>query len=68
MATRELPELLRRDDVADWLGVSAQRVSRLARAGEIPAVVLPGGDLAFDRARLAEWIRARPTAGREGGQ
>jgi hypothetical protein len=42
-----------------WLSLPTARVVRLAREGEIPCLVLPGGDLLFDPSELTEWLRTR---------
>jgi hypothetical protein len=54
----DLPPLITPHDVADWLTQPVERVLRLARAGKMPCVVLPGGDIMFDRRELAVWLTA----------
>jgi hypothetical protein len=44
-------------DVAFWLCIPAKRVAQLARDRVIPHVELPSGELLFDSAELAEWVR-----------
>ena len=51
-----LPELLTAHEVGLWLGQPPARVLRLAKRGAIPSLTLPGGDVVFDRAELAEWV------------
>jgi excisionase family DNA binding protein len=51
-----LPELLTSQEVAAWLSLPTARVEKLARRGDIPALRLPGGDLAFDKADLVRWL------------
>ena len=58
MTTAILPALLTPDDVAQWLSVPRARVLRMVRAGTIPHVRLPTGDIVFDAVALAEWIAA----------
>ena len=53
-----LPTLLTAHDVASWLGMPTRRVVRLARAGDIPSLTLPDGEIAFDAAELTAWIHA----------
>ena len=47
--------LLRPDDVAEILNISARQVRRLAAAGEIPHVIV-GTMYRFDRADIERWI------------
>jgi hypothetical protein len=54
-----LPHLLSPHDVAMWLGLTHARVSKLARAGKLPSITLPDGELVFEAADLAAWIEAR---------
>lgn len=54
-----LPPLLTPQEVGDWLSLPSERVTRLARRGEIPCIELPGGELAFDPDDLARWLDAR---------
>jgi excisionase family DNA binding protein len=57
-----LPALLTPVEVAEWLSVPARWVERTARRGELPAIELPGGELVFEVADLAEWLRRRKPA------
>jgi excisionase family DNA binding protein len=65
MSTASLQRLLTASDVAVWLSLTTRRVVRMARAGEIPSVELPGGERVFDPADLAEWLAARKANGTE---
>ena len=47
--------LLRPDDVAEILNISARQVRRLAHKGKIPHVVI-GFMYRFDRADIERWI------------
>jgi helix-turn-helix protein len=51
-----LEPLLTSLDVSAWLLMPPRRVERLARQGLIPAVRLPDGSLAFERAELERWL------------
>jgi excisionase family DNA binding protein len=62
MSTTALPQLLTPMDVAAWLSLPSASVLRMARRGEIPAVELPGGELVFDAADLANWLQRRKGA------
>lgn len=54
--TRLLDEL----EVAEILGLTTRQVSRLAKRGEIPSVVMPGKDqYRFDVTDLLTWIASR---------
>jgi excisionase family DNA binding protein len=53
-------------DVANWLSLPTRQVNRLARNGQIPAIMLPGGELIFDKADLQSWLTSRKAAGQGG--
>ena len=53
--------LLRPDDVAALLNVSARQVRRLAAKGEIPHVVV-GTMYRFDRADIERWLAGKGQA------
>ena len=58
-----LPHLLTPQDVASWLSLPTDRVVRMARRGDIPCLILPGGDMLFDQLELVGWLagfRAAP--------
>ena len=48
-------QLLRPDDVAEILNISARQVRRLAAAGEIPHVMV-GTMYRFDRGAIERWL------------
>ena len=48
--------LLTDSEAADKLRMLPARLGRLARAGKIPCVILPDGELRFDDADLDKWI------------
>jgi hypothetical protein len=56
MDATQLPQMLTPMDVGLWLSLSTGRVERLARRGQIPAIILPSGDILFDRAELLMWL------------
>ncbi len=45
-------------EAAAWLRLDQKRLARLARTGRIPAILLPSGEVRFDRHSLAAWLRA----------
>jgi len=53
-----LPDMLTAGDVASWLHTTSNFVLRLVRRGEIPHLTLPNGDVLFDRAELADWVKS----------
>ena len=59
------PRLLTARETAAVLRLSATRVLRLARAGELPHVALPTGEIVFDLKDLARWIAAHKWASGE---
>jgi hypothetical protein len=54
----KFPELLTPHDVASWLHTTSKFVLGLVRRGEIPHLLLPNGDILFERADLADWVRS----------
>ena len=56
--------LLDANDAAGILLLSAHRVRALARDGQLPHIVLPGGEVRFDQADLLQFVesRKRPVA------
>lgn len=54
----DLPELLRIEEAATWLGISRNTAYELARSGDLPAVRL-GRLVRVSRAGLAELLEAR---------
>jgi excisionase family DNA binding protein len=53
--------LLTAREVADMLGVSTETVLRWTRAGDLPAIRLPGGAIRYRPAELEAWLAARAT-------
>jgi len=49
-------QLLTPDQAGEILRLTSARVTRLARTGQIPAIVLPGGDVRFIAAELWGWL------------
>jgi excisionase family DNA binding protein len=56
--------LLSARQVAEQLGVSTETILRWVRAGKIPAVRLPSGQVRFRDDALDGWIEERATPGR----
>jgi hypothetical protein len=54
-----VPDLLLPSHVASLLTMTTRAVVKMARAGELPYVELPDGDILIDRADLLRWIQAR---------
>jgi hypothetical protein len=54
-----LPHLLTGGQVARWLLVSTRCVAQMARAGELPSVLLPNGDVMFEPSALLAWLEGR---------
>ena len=48
--------LLTPGEAADVCRLTSHRITKLAKAGCIPVVILPGGELRFDEADLWAWI------------
>ena len=57
--------LLSDDEAADLLRMLPSRLKRLARAGLVPHVQLPDGELRFEAGELAEWIDRHRVADKE---
>jgi hypothetical protein len=57
-----LRPLLTHYDVADLLQMPAARVARMARARQIPCIVMPTGELLFQEDQLREWLAERSQA------
>ena len=53
--------LLRPDDVAEILNISARQVRRLAASGALPHVII-GTMYRFDRVEIERWIEKRQNA------
>jgi excisionase family DNA binding protein len=52
----EAQPLLTADEAADILRLTRSRVVKLAKAGELPSVTLPGGEIRFLSSDLWEWV------------
>lgn len=63
-----LPHLLTPSEAADRLAMTTRTLERLARRGEVPCVVMPGGALAFDPADLAGWVARRKAGSVDKGE
>jgi excisionase family DNA binding protein len=50
--------------VAEHLGVSSETILRWVRAGKIPAVRLPSGQVRFRKDEIDGWLIERATPGR----
>ena len=59
--------LLTAREAATLLHLTVSRVTRMAHCGDIPHIVLPGGEIICDRAELLAWLsqRRRPATQRE---
>jgi hypothetical protein len=58
-----LPRLWTAQDVAIWLSCPPRQVIRWAKAGKLPCITLPDGDVMFDPAVLAAWLTTRRAQG-----
>jgi hypothetical protein len=58
-----LPRLMTPNDIGRLLSCPTARVVRMARAGQIPYVLLPDGDILFDEADIARWIAEKKQVG-----
>lgn len=47
--------LLSDHEASELLRIKTRRLTKLARDGKVPCVILPDGELRFSRADLAEW-------------
>ena len=54
--------LLTAREVAELLGVSTETVLRWTRAGDLPAIRLPGGAIRYRPSELEAWLAGRATA------
>ena len=57
------PQLLTPMEAADILRLPTRQVVKLAKAGTIPRVLLPGEEIRFDETDLRTWIEARKQDG-----
>lgn len=61
MSTKKLPKLLDADDVAEILGVTVNRINRMARDGHLPSIDLGKSGRRFDQEAIAAFISAAST-------
>ena len=57
--------LLSDDEAAKVLRMLPSRLKRLAKAGQVPHILLPDGELRFEFTELAEWIARHRVADKE---
>jgi hypothetical protein len=64
------PILIDASEAGRLLGMLPARVTRLAKRGELPCVVLPDGELRYSEEDLREWVAEfrRPANGTNGGR
>jgi excisionase family DNA binding protein len=55
--------LLTAREVAKLLGVTPATVLRWTRAGELPAITLPSGQIRYQQDALEQWLAGRATDG-----
>jgi hypothetical protein len=58
-----LPRLMTPYEIGLLLSWPTARVLRMARAGQIPYVLLPDGDILFDEVDIARWIAGKKQPG-----
>ena len=51
--------LLTNVEAGELLRLTPRQVLRLAKRGELPAVHLPGDEIRFDPADIAQWVESR---------
>jgi excisionase family DNA binding protein len=51
--------LLTDSEAADILRLTPRQVAKLAKRGELPTVHLPGDEIRFDAADLAQYVESR---------
>lgn len=61
MATTTTP-LLTVFEAAEYLAVLPARLKRWAKAGQVPCLILPDGDVRFAVADLESWVREQRTS------
>mgnify|MGYP001006670426 CR=1 FL=1 len=62
-----MTHLLFDSEAAELLRLTSRQVAKLAKRGELPHVVLPGGEVRYDPDDLAKWVAARKRPGGEIG-
>jgi excisionase family DNA binding protein len=55
---------LKTAEVAELLGFKPETIRRWARAGRLPYVKAPGGDLRFSEAAIERWKQVRTIPGK----
>jgi hypothetical protein len=60
--------LIDANDAAEILLLTARRVRTLARDGQLPHIVLPGGEIRFDIADLTRFIESHKQPAAERGE
>lgn len=64
--TPERPDLMTVKEAAEWLGLSAEHLRRLARQGKVPAVKAGSRPWRFYLTDLQTWLaEGRPVAGQQ---
>lgn len=54
-------------EAAEFLRLDQRKVQRMARRGLLPgAILLPSGEVRFDRAHLLSWLKSRTLNAAEG--
>jgi hypothetical protein len=61
-----VPDLLLPSQVAALLTMTTRAVVKMAKAGELPYVELPDGEILIDRADLIAWVDSRRRPVRQG--
>lgn len=61
MNTPALTQLLDHFEAAELLSMLPPRLKRMAKRGEVPAVILPDGEIRFDPADLRDWVEGCKT-------
>ena len=63
---RDWPPVLDTAGAAELLGVNIDKMRQMARSGDVPAHLLPGGRVyRFLTDELLDWLRAQPGAREE---
>lgn len=60
--SKELPTLLTKKQIAEYLGVTVRSIDRYVAAGELPNPIRIGGRLRWRQQALAEFIERREQA------
>lgn len=65
LACMDIKHLLTAVEASDILRLTPNQIRKLARGGELPAVVLPGNEVRFDETELWAWVEAHKQPARE---